>query len=336
MNQSTLISSIISALKETNQKDLCRKELYSNSMFDSRHEFLFFIKPELTQLAGGENFELILDMIFSKLDEFGLKIKKIIHLSASYLEKYDIIARHYGIINAISRNARENLLQKSAEIFRQNFNTDFEQAKILGGIEFLSEYPELNPQTLDYLWQNSATVKLGGGTYCQQLKIDGNTVYLLNGFHPRQLQHYTAPGQSIIVFTITGELDWKLARNNFIGKTNPAEAESGSIRRTILDNMEKYGLKTVNSSWNGVHLSAGPVESLVELIRYNSDFERNILLQPGDFSFGRMLSAEFDKSTINKIISNQIVNYNNKSESVFDLTEEKNNNEAINILKEAF
>jgi hypothetical protein len=336
MNQSTLISTVINAIDNLKKGNIGRSELFSNSMAEARHDFLFFVKPEITLQDGSINLLSIMEMIFGKLDEFNLKIRKIILLPATYLEKYDIIARHYGIINTLAKNAKTNLPESAAAIFHSKFGVDLGKSNVYGSLEFLSSFPEFTPLALDYLWQNSPTVKLGGGAYCQELKFDGNVVFLVNGFHPRQLQHYTAEGRSIVAFTLTGDLDWGVARNRFIGKTNPAEAEIGSIRRTLLENKDRFGLSNVNSSWNGVHLSAGPVESLVELIRYNSDFDNGMMLQSEDFNFGKTLASEFSTLTIQKILDNQTISFGGKNVNIYDLTEEKNSDEAIKLLKEVF
>ncbi len=336
MEHKTLINSIIDAVNDARQQKIGRKELKQQSPANGRHEFLFFIKPELTFLAGQNRLEPVLKMILQKFDTFHLEIGSVIMLASSYLERHHIIAQHYGVINALARNAKAHLTGKSQEIFSEKFKAGFDESTIYGGLEMLEKYPALSPLSLDYLWQNSPTVKLGSGAYCQALRIDGKPVYLVNGFHPRQLEHYTAPGKSIVAFTLTGNLDWSEARNRFIGKTNPLEAEPGSIRRTLLDKRMEYGLQFVNSSWNGVHLSAGPVEGLVELIRYNSDFDSKNIVQPSDLKFGKELLAEFDIFTVKNIMENTTVAYKGIYDSIFNLTEEKNGQEAIQILKEIF
>ena len=85
-----------------------------------------------------------------------------------------------------------------------------------------------------------------------------------------------------------------------------------------------------------MHLSAGPVEGLIELIRYNSDFSKNETMDVSDFSFGKKLLSEFSGQTIRTILENPAVTYENNTVTIFDLTEEKNSEEAIRILKKVF
>ncbi|MBN1952661.1 MAG: hypothetical protein JW801_15775 [Bacteroidales bacterium] len=336
MNYSGLVQQISAAVKKAQEGQAKREIIFSNHDASGKHEFLFFIKPEICMKSEFIALNEILEMILSKIDSFSLQVKNAILLPAPYLEKHSVIAQHYGVINAIARDAKNNLNPNAIARFEELFKQSFKKAVIYGGLEFLKVYPSLTATGLDYLWQNSGTEKLGGGAYAQALKLDGEQVYLVNGFHPRQLEHFIMPGRSIVALTLTGDLDWGIARNQFIGKTNPADAGQGSIRSTLLAGREKFGLQAVNSSWNGVHLSAGPVEGLVELIRYNSDFESGFPLSYDDFQFGKELLDNFNPDIADKIISNVTADYKGKSESIFDLTEEKNAEEALEILREVF
>ncbi|GAA4444349.1 hypothetical protein GCM10023091_34380 [Ravibacter arvi] len=298
-----------------------------------KNEFLFFIKPEVLDAEGGVKVNEVLSLILEKIEAFGLNIHQVKVLSADYLEANNIIAQHYGVINSIAKNAVQNMSEGAREKFAQLYGSPVTELKVLGGLEVLEQYPHFDAFSLDYIWQNLENKKLAGGTYAEVVKVDNETLYVINGFHPRQLRHFTEKGRSIVVMTLSGDLDWKTARNGFIGATNPASAASGSIRRTLLDEKEALGLAEVGQGTNGVHLSAGPVEALVELRRYNSDFtvaggEKKF----SDFSFGKKLEAELGDK-INDITSNVNVVVDGKSTSIFDLTEEKNSDEAIELLK---
>jgi hypothetical protein len=139
----------------------------------------------------------------------------------------------------------------------------------------------------------------------------------------------------IVAFNIASDIDWEIARNKFIGKTNPEDAEQGSLRHELLKNRSEFGLDVVNSSRNGFHLSAGPVEGLVELMRYCSDFSSGDIKKPGDFLFGRQLQSRFSDVEIRRICENSNVVYNGSKISVFDLTEEKNADVALQLLSES-
>jgi len=334
----TYTDKIISFIEKAQREDVFFEEIYNNSNLPvGKNEFLFFIKPEITVKSETINLEKILELIGEKIAAFGFNIHNIKILSASYLDKFDIIAQHYGVINKIASDARQNLSDGAKEKFKEIFGQAIEESNVLGGMEILTKYPDLNAYSLDYLWQNVENKKLAGGTYCEEIKIDNENIYLINGFHPRQLKHFTEKGRSIVVFTLSSDLSWAEARSNFIGATRPSDAKDGSLRRELLDRKDEFGLSEVSQGVNGVHLSAGPVEALIELKRYNSNFSDNTQIKEfSSFSFGQKLAENFPADAVEKILSNPNVEVDGKAVSIFDLTEEKDSDEVIAIIKEHF
>jgi nucleoside diphosphate kinase len=329
------LTTIISEnIKKAQREEIFFEEIYKNSNLPvGKNEFLFFVKPEITVPSKNIQLEKIIDLVQEKIEEFGLNIHNVKILSAKYLEQYNIIAQHYGVINKISSNAVQNMSDSAKEKFKEIYGKSVNEVKVLGGSELLEQYPNFNAYVADYLWQNLENKKLAGGTYCEVIKVDDETIYLINGFHPRQLKHFTEKGRSIAVMTLSGDVSWSDARNNFIGATNPSNANKGSLRREFLDNKAALGLSEVSQGVNGVHLSAGPVEALIELKRYNSNFaEQNGTKDFSEFSFGKILKENFN-GEFERIVENSNVNVNGKSISIFDLTEEKNSVEAIDLLK---
>lgn len=329
-----LIPDISENIKKIRGQKPVNREIYKNDALISKNEFLFFIKPEITLNDASVKLDAILSLIFEKIELFNMDVKNIRIINASYLEKHNIIAQHYGVINKLSKKLKEYITQEAKENFYNLFGEDFEKVEVLGSLEFLDKYPEFTPTGLSYLWQNAPTEKLAGGTYAQKLSLDGKSVYLINGFHPRQLEHFIAEDRIIVTMTLVSDTDWAVARNSFIGKTNPADAETGSTRNELLKNKNAFGLQSVSSTWNGVHLSAGPVEGLVELMRYNSDYEGGTVQSAKDYVFGRLLIGELDEKKAEKIIKNAVIDYQGKKESIFDLTEEMNADECLQLLKE--
>jgi len=313
--------------------------IYENKEVGSgENEFIFFIKPELTLKSAEINFSAILDLAFSKIQEFNLEIKDVKILSADYLREYNIIAQHYGVINKLAAAPIDNMSEGAkAKLCEFAGVSNLQEANVMGAFQFLEKYPMFNAESLDILWQNKSLQKLAGGTYCQNVKVDTDNIYLINGFHPRQITHFTHEGRSIVVFTVSGNVSWADARGKFIGATNPSSAESGSLRNDLLNGQKDYGVPEVSQGLNGFHLSAGPVEGLVELIRYNSNFTDPAGIKNyADFSFGKKLAESFSNEEINQMLQNKNVEFSGKTISVFDLTEEKSAGEALEILKQAF
>lgn len=337
-NNNSLKKEILDGVRQAQVGDIERLLVHTHAGIDnSRNQFLFFLKPELTEASKTVRLDLILDFVFDQIDQFKLSIKDISVIGASYLDRYNIIAQHYGVINQLAKDASHCLSEAAKSKFKEVYNKDVTNVAMLGGIEFLDKYDAFTPLTLDIMWQQLENVKLSGGTYCEKLKLDGSEVFLVNGFHPRQLAHFTDKGKSIVTMTLVGDLAWSTARNDFIGATRPQNANVGSLRKTFLDKQVEFGLSEVSQGVNGVHLSAGPIESLVEMIRYTSDFSDNSKIKTyNDFSFGQKLAKFFSESQIADILSNKKVLLDEKYLPAFDLTEEKDSDDAINDLLRAF
>lgn len=334
MDNTLIIQQILHRIMAAKVKSTAISKIFEDKDdHDQQHEFLFFIKPEIIQFDDEDKMKAILELLLGKISQFGFIIRDIRLLGASYLEKFDIIAQHYGVINSLSRDPLKVFTAETKSKFREVYGHAPEDVKILGSLQFLQQYPSFTPDSLQQLWQLSQTAKLSGGNYCALVKAGGEDVYLINGFHPKQLIHFTAEGRMIITFKLTGNLDWAVARNQFIGKTNPADAAQGSLRNELLVDKKKFGLDEVSAGQNGFHLSAGPVEGLVELMRYGSDFSAGEPKKPADFCFGRQLLKVFSEEETAIICSNRIVLFKGKRTSTFDLTEEKNSKEAIEVLK---
>ncbi len=330
-----LTSLIAESVKKAQNGNITFEEIYNNSTAKvGRNEFIFFIKPEILVKSDKIKLDKVLELIQKKIEAFGFNIHNIKILSANYLDQYNIIAQHYGVINKISSNAVANMSESAKDKFNELTGKSINEVKVLGGSEFIEQYPHFNAYSLDFLWQNLENKKIAGGTYFEPIKVDDEIIYVINGFHPRQLKHFTEAGRSIVVMTLSSDMSWTEARSNFIGATNPNNANQGSLRREFLDNKEALGLAEVSQGVNGVHLSAGPVEALIELKRYNSNFADNSQIKDfSDYSFGKQLQENFN-GQFDDIVNNINVIVDGKATSIFDLTEEKDSNEALEILKQ--
>jgi len=127
-------------------------------------------------------------------------------------------------------------------------------------------------------------------------------------------------------------LTWDALRNQLCGATDPTAAEAGSSRNELLVHKAATGMVDVNKGSNGVHMSAGPLEGMVELQRFFSSADKKISF--ADLSFGSALAAQgLSAEQIEKLASNVDVTHEGKNISAFDLTEEKDASEAATLLK---
>ena len=172
-----MVEVIKKGIEKARLSEVNHTTLYVNdAALTGENEFLFFIKPEITLASDDIDLDGILTMILGRIESCGLQIKNINILSADYLKEHNIIAQHYGVINQIASDARLNLSEGARNKFEALYGQKVEDAPVLGGVEFLDKYPVFNPISLDLLWQNKENQKLAGGTYAEDIKLDGEIV----------------------------------------------------------------------------------------------------------------------------------------------------------------
>jgi len=301
---------------------------------DTAHQFVLFVKPEATAVQDGVDLQAILKMILERLTAFETTVHAIRVLPAAYLNAHSLMAQHYGVINRISRLGETALTEAARQKLHADFAEDLANgAKVLGGEQFLAEQPEFTPLALSALNDNLGTHKLGGGSYCMRLNLLGQLYLLLNPFHAYQLVPFTTGNRAIVVMECRSNQDWVDLRGKLTGATDPNKAPVGSIRAELLARKDEFGLKDVNQGANGVHLSAGPLEGMVELQRFFTEHETDHALDWNETCFGKQL-AEAGKSEaeICALAENPAIAHDGKETSAFDLTEEVNASEALALL----
>lgn len=307
---------------------------YVKPGLDDAHQFLLFIKPEATAAHAGVNVKGIIQLVMERLTAFETSVHAVRIIPSAYLAKHSIMDQHYGVISAISRQGESALTDAAREKLYQTFSEDLDNgAKILGGHQFLEEQTEFTALTLCTLSDNLGTTKLGGGSYCMRLDMEGQVYLVLNPFHAYQLVPYTTPGRAIIAMECRSNQDWDTLRSELTGSTNPEKAAKGSIRAELLARKDEFQLSAVHQGLNGVHLSAGPLEGMVELKRFFSDNDSDHFLEYTDTLFGLQLKqAGLDTIRIEKLSANPTLEKDGQPVSAFDLTEEVNASEALKRL----
>ena len=177
--------------------------------------------------------------------------------------------QHYGVINQISRLGRPALTEAAEQALRALLGDAPEDTEVLGGHQFLERYAEVSPFALAMLFAN-AEVEPARPGHVRRPGADGRRpVVILNGFHPRQLGFFTAEDAACAFLHGSSATDWEALR---VGadrrhRPEPRRRPAPSAARLNAD-PAAYGLTTVNSNFNGVHMSAGPLEGLGELDRF--------------------------------------------------------------------
>src|SRR5918999_6521925 len=156
------------------------------------------------------------------------------------LDRDGVMQQHYGVINQISRLGRPALIEAAEESLRTLLADAPKDTMVLGGHQFLERYADVSPFALAMLFANAAVSRLGPGTYAAPVRIDGATVVILNGFHPRQLSFFTADDAVCAFLHASSPTDWEVLRSELIGATDPSQAAARSLRGTLYADPDSF------------------------------------------------------------------------------------------------
>jgi len=277
----------------------------------------------------------VLELAIKTLSAAGVEFGAARVLGGDYLEKHSLMVEHYGVISKISKEGVSAISDQAKEKLQADFKDLLAAgAEVLGGHQFLKAQPQFNAFSLLVLNDNLGTKRLAGGTYAMTIKVLGKPYILLNPFHAYQLVPYTTSGHAIIAFEGLSKLPWAELRQNICGVTDPKAAEAGSIRSLFLHNREALGLGDVDKGTNGVHMSAGPLEGMVELQRFFTDHDASSAkLALDNLAFGSLLLHSGVKpERLAELATNPDLSLEGKNVSAFDATEEKDAQESAKLL----
>jgi hypothetical protein len=301
-----------------------------------RNELLLFVKPEIFMVRDSAHMEAALDLVFTKLAEFGAVVSGVAVVGGKVLEEAEIMNRHYGYINRLSRFASQIVDAEDKQKIAEALGIPtLDDITIYGGHEYLKAHPGEDCFDLDTLWFTKKSIKIRSGFYVQRYQKDGEDFILVNGFHPAQLMHFTDPTHRIVLVLIHSDTLWAILRNEMVGATFPEKAVPHSIRGTLYAHAEAYGLGTVSIANNGVHLSAGPFEGLFEINNFFGEIlDLDIKKQP-PLLLKKMLAAGLPMQTALKTLENPIVSESPKPTDLFTATEDMESDDAVALWKQA-
>lgn len=288
-----------------------------------QNQMLFIVKPEVFLISNQKYIEETCRFMSERINAFGPEIRGCYVMSAETLKANEIMDRHYGYINRLSRSASSQLsASEKAEVRKLCGASD--SAPVLGGHEVLAKSHDLSAEGLDKIWASKKSLRVRSGLYVQSYEISGDALVIINGFHPFQLERFTGNRRKIALLLLNSDLPWKLLRVRMLGDTFPERAAPGSIRGEMHRDPERFGFKSVTISNNAAHLSAGPFEAVFELSNFLSavpglDFDIGITRQARHFK-----SQGLSGSDLRRAIDNPSACIANTKPAIplFDATEE--------------
>ncbi len=257
---------LISTIKSATSAQIIQPVQIGQS--DRQNELVFFVKPELFDVADDAKILNSLQLIQSKFETFQVEVNGMLILPGSVLSEFEIMNRHYGFINQLSRKASEMVTDETRQEMVNALDSGENRDHIvLGGHEFLANY-QAEIDTLNEIWFGQGAKKLRSGFYFIEHTYKGDPILLVNGFHPSQLLHFTREDHRILLMLIHADTDWYDLKFSLVGDTFPERADTDSIRGQLYANPAHYGQDEVGINTNGVHLSAGPFEAAFEVVNF--------------------------------------------------------------------
>ncbi|MBN1877439.1 MAG: hypothetical protein JXA33_24665 [Anaerolineae bacterium] len=333
-NKSELIKTLVEKISTCNDFEIVHPIAIGEGL--RRNELLLFIKPELFMVEQPLYIERGLELVFTKLEAFNAHVSGVAIVGGRVLEQKEIMNRHYGFINRLSRFASQMIDGVDRAKIADALNVaSLATYTIYGGHEYLAAYPDEDCFALDTLWFTKKSIKIRSGFYVQAYEKEDKNIILVNGFHPAQLMHFTDPTHRIVLVLLHADTDWVTLRNEMVGATFPEKAVPHSIRGTLYAQAEYFGLGEVSIANNGVHLSAGPFEGMFEIVNFFGNLlDFNVENTP-PFILQKMREAGLTIEEALAALDNPIVSELPKPIDLFTATEDVNTEEAVSIWKKA-
>jgi hypothetical protein len=308
---------------------------YSACRDTQLNQFVMFLKPDVTDGAGGVRVAAIVDALRELLSRHSIGIWATRVVSGRLLARTHLVERHYGVVNAISRRGMAALTEAAIAALHEHYRDELESGyEVLGGHQCLAEFPSLSPLALSTRFDSGGSRRLAAGTYACALTIDGKQVVLLNGFHPRQIERFTLDSAVTVLLEGRSTTAWRTLRREVAGATDPAMARPGSFRHALLVRATEWRVPEVSQNANGIHMSAGPLEGMVEVGRFlGGGTASGPQLESTCFG-AAMREAGLSVDAIERLAENPILEVDGTTVSAFDLTEEMDAADAVSRLRE--
>ncbi|MFZ3301186.1 MAG: hypothetical protein WA152_00555 [Microgenomates group bacterium] len=293
----------------------------------NKNQLLAFFKPEVFLDKTPEQIEKIMKLVFEKLEKYEVSVDGTALFPGSVVGKYQIMDRHYGVINTLSKNASKILTKEEKELVFNTLGIKNQNTKILGGHEAFEIAGMDKTYDFDQYWLETKSAKVKSGFYVRTMKINNEETVVVDGFHPHQLAHYTEDNRHLGVMLVSSNTPWAKLRDEMLGLTFPENADPNSIRGFLFKNAKDYGFEKVGIDNNIMHLSAGPTEALFEIDNFlNSPFGIDFIEKEAKLA-EELLLAGISKGNVKKVLTDK---------ELHGELEHKDTDEAVKIIKKRF
>jgi hypothetical protein len=285
------------------------------------------VKPHASPFP--ETLEFVRETLIRK----GIRIRGEGRLDGDTIRRQGIIDRHYAAIAdyAVLRPPEElGVTEPARQRFAEAFGVPWLPGEARNAARFQEE-TGLTGLALNALWAATRYVKLAPGLYAARLpRADGALRTVINGFYPCMREKFTRPGAVVLWLDVAfsaAVLPWRAFRQEVVGATDPAAAETTSIRGRLFREPARFGLPgPLTTQDNGVHASAGPLEGAKERLVWLGPEAPATALEEG------LRREGVSPSAWETLLGNPTIERAGRRGPAFDLLEDTDAEEAVAVL----
>lgn len=291
-------------------------------------EFLVVLKPEIMTRASASR-GAVRDVIIKHFARWSIDVIGARVLPAEFLARKNLMAAHYPLLHDVSKRGAA-ALWPAARIALANWPTASPGSEVLGAYEVLARVGGLDATTLAGMHDAAVVEKMGTGVYAADLTVSGQSLRVLNAFHPAQLEHFYRPGGAIAALACRAAAPLPELRLRFIGATDPSLAAPGTLKRELFETRSELGLSDVNTALNCVHISPSPIEAMFSIARFVTRADRAV--DPSETNFGRILKERGIQDQLDSLELAQATIDSRPAAPLIELSEDMATQDALRLV----
>lgn len=231
---------------------------------DVRTHFVTMVKPEV--LTGSGATEAMTEVARMLVAGEVMPVRCVL-VPAELFLRHGYLLLHYPRLHRVAADGAEPLSSGARRELRSLVES-VEADAVVGAYEAITREPALSPAALESRCRQSGIHRLGSGSYASATGINGRRTIVLNGFLPALAAGYGDASASVGLFECHSPREIGDLRAGLLGALDPGTAEPASLRGALGALVRRREGVPLSEGRNGVHVSAGHLEGMVQAWRY--------------------------------------------------------------------
>ncbi|MFI9382474.1 hypothetical protein [Kutzneria sp. NPDC052558] len=287
--------------------------------------FVTMLKPEV---LAAETAAVSLTEAVRVLADGDVTVLRCAVMPARDYGELGFLLAHYPRLHRVAADG-ERALSTAARRELDALRQRFDATTVVGAYEVAAHDPELTAASVETRCRQAGIHKLGSGSYASVIELHGRAAVVLNGFVPALAAGYLDSPASVGLIECHSTREIADLRANLLGSLNPNAAAPTSLRGALAAALGGRPGIALSEGRNGVHLSAGHLEGMVQAWRYFTAADGHGL---DHTPLGRSL-AEAGVPTAAFAADHNIVDESGDLVSPHGATEDLGRDEVVNLLR---